>query len=98
MSLTSASSLFANIDTDGSGTLSLAEMHCRLSDFGLDDEQIEQLFFALDTDNDGAVSAEEFEAGFGKVTAMVAGGAVVDFKSGPVKQWGFQEWKLNRWL
>eukprot|EP01051_Picozoa_sp_SAG22_P014030 SAG22_NODE_1646_length_3900_cov_8.380952_2_plen_444_part_00 len=96
--LTSASSLFMKIDADGNGSLTLAEMSCRLSDFGLLDEQIEQLFYALDTNNDGVVSSAEFEAGFGKVEAVVSGSAAVDFKSGPVKQWGFTEWKLDRWL
>ena len=54
-----ARAIFGTIDADNDGSLSMDEMRDRLSDFGLDDQQIEQLFFALDTDSDGAVSRAE---------------------------------------
>ena len=71
-----ARAIFGTIDADNDGSLSMDEMRDRLSDFGLDDQQIEQLFFALDTDSDGAVSRAEFIAGFGQFMACVqrAGG------------------------
>ena len=71
-----ARAIFGTIDADNDGSLSMDEMRDRLCDFGMDDQQIEQLFFALDTDSDGAVSRAEFIAGFGQFMACVqrAGG------------------------
>ena len=51
----------------------------------------------LDTDNDGEISLKEFVAGFDKFCTIRDGGAAT-FNSGPVQQWGFQKWKLDRWL
>lgn len=92
-----AEAIFRQIDTDGSGSLDMAEMHAKLSDFGLGERQIEQVFLVLDTDNDGEVSLKEFVAGFDKFCTIRDGGAAT-FNSGPVHQWGFQKWKLDRWL
>ena len=52
---------------------------------------------ALDTNHDGEISEEEFIAGFDKFKTIRDGGSFA-FKSGPVQQWGFQKWKLDRWL
>ncbi len=51
----------------------------------------------LDSDNDGEISLQEFVAGFDKFCNIRDGGAA-NFNSGPVQQWGFQKWKLDRWL
>lgn len=40
-----AEAIFKQIDTDGSSSLDLPEMHAKLSDFGLGEQQIEQIFF-----------------------------------------------------
>jgi hypothetical protein len=40
-----AEAIFKQIDTDDSGSLDMREMHNKLSDFGLSEEQIEQIFF-----------------------------------------------------
>ncbi len=40
-----AKAIFASIDTAGSGSLSLPEMHRKLSDFGLEEQTIERLFY-----------------------------------------------------
>ena len=128
-----ATAIFKQIDVDSSGSLDMREMHNKLSDFGLGEAQIEQIFFGalcaqlffsgvrvhgevrcasgrwlahtppaqfsavLDTNNDGEISMDEFIAGFDKFCSIRDGGAA-DFNSGPVQQWGFQKWKLDRWL
>lgn len=51
----------------------------------------------LDANNDGEVSLEEFIAGFDKFKSIRDGGRA-NFNSGTVQQWGFQKWKLDRWL
>ena len=51
----------------------------------------------LDTNNDGEISLAEFVAGFDKFCTIRDGGDAA-FNSGPVQQWGFQKWKLDRWL
>ena len=56
--------IFNDIDTDGSGTLSLEELSCRLSDEGFEDEEITDLFVLLDVDGDGCISQDEFVKGF----------------------------------
>ena len=40
-------------------------MHCKLSDFGLDETAIEQLFGVLDTNHDGRITHDEI-GGCGK--------------------------------
>ncbi len=39
-----AEAIFKQIDTDASGSLDMHEMHAKLSDFGLAERQIEQIF------------------------------------------------------
>ncbi len=93
-----AGTIFTSLDTDGNGSLSMSELHCRLSDFGLGEDQIERVFFALDTNHDGVVDKQEFVDGFSKYQHIVSGGRADAFQCGPCKQWGFQKWKLDRWL
>lgn len=93
-----AGTIFTSLDTDGNGSLSMSELHCRLSDFGLGEDQIERVFFALDTNHDGVVDKQEFVNGFSKYQHIVSGGRADAFQCGPCKQWGFQKWKLDRWL
>ena len=46
---------FLRLDTDGDGYISHDELRHGLSDFGLTESEIEELFFALDADHDGKV-------------------------------------------
>ena len=58
--------MFAELDVDGSGKLSAAELADGLSgmDIGLTRSQIVNLIYAIDSDGDGAISKEEFESAF----------------------------------
>merc|ERR1712093_791143 len=56
--------IFNSIDTNGDGVLTLSELTCRLSDFGMVDEEIAQLFAKIDVNADGHIDAEEWEQGF----------------------------------
>ena len=68
-----AKAVFAALDADGDGTLSCAELSSRLSDFGLGDEEIAELFLRLDTNGDGKIDSEEWLAGYGRYQAATAG-------------------------
>ena len=61
-----AKMMFKMMDLDGNGSLDPVEFASRLSDLGLGDLEIQQLFIQMDADNDGKISAEEFNAGFVK--------------------------------
>mmetsp|Transcript_28426 Transcript_28426/g.55396 ORF Transcript_28426/g.55396 Transcript_28426/m.55396 type:complete len:681 (+) Transcript_28426:59-2101(+) len=62
--------LFSRIDIDADGVLSPQEISSYLSRHtSMHPTQIESLVLALDADQDGQVSREEFEKGFGKVVA-----------------------------
>ena len=78
--------MFDKLDTDREGTLSIKELHGRLSskDFsGADPDKdktltkdeyltvVEKRFKAADTDNDGTVSAEEFRMPDGRTLARL---------------------------
>lgn len=67
-----AAAVFAEIDTDGSGSITPAELSCRLSDLGFEEEEITQLFITLDTDGDGNITEEEFVKGFEQYQEFVA--------------------------
>jgi hypothetical protein len=57
--------------------LSRSELQCKLSDFGLTDADIEQLFCRLDTDGDGSIDLDEWIAGYSVYCGLVSGGAGV---------------------
>ena len=62
-----AAAVFKAVDADSDGSLTLSEMQMKLSDFGVEDNQIEQLFYAMDVNHDGRVSLDEFIAGYRQV-------------------------------
>ena len=62
-----AMAVFKAVDADSDGSLTLSEMQMKLSDFGVEDNQIEQLFYAMDVNHDGRVSLDEFIAGYRQV-------------------------------
>jgi hypothetical protein len=59
-----STAVFDALDAAKSGVLTPNELTARLSDFGIDDQLIEVLFYRLDTNGDGVVSKDEFEAGY----------------------------------
>lgn len=63
--------VFNQLDTDQSGSITLEELSCRLSDEGFDDDEIMDLFVILDTDGDGVVTQEEFIKGFQEYQDLV---------------------------
>ena len=56
------------------GFLSLSELQIGLSQSGLSEDDIKQLFSLLDTNGDESVDHEEFSAGFAKYEALAQGG------------------------
>lgn len=56
-----AAAIFCNIDRNMDGVLTFEELQCRLSDFGVSEEEIEKIFLRFDTTGDG-VTLEQFEA------------------------------------
>eukprot|EP01052_Picozoa_sp_SAG31_P015163 SAG31_NODE_967_length_10684_cov_58.582239_1_plen_552_part_00 len=62
-----AISVFSAADANRDGELSLSEMQTKMSDFGMEDEKIERLFYAMDTNHDGSVSLDEFVAGYRRI-------------------------------
>lgn len=67
--------VFNSLDTDGDGTLSPQELSCRLSDFGLGDQEIEGLLWRLDTNHDGVVDRDEWVAGYKEYCDVIGCGA-----------------------
>ena len=58
---TTPEDVFAEFDTDGSGSLSLQEVRAALTRLNLPvDERVDRLFRALDTDGNGSLNFEEF--------------------------------------
>jgi len=65
-----ASWMFDYFDIDGNGVLSETELAGQLSDFGVADEEIEDLVAQMDVNSDGLVSREEFKAVYGLVKQL----------------------------
>ena len=61
-----ARAVFSSIDANSDGLLDASELCGALSDSGTTDYELEQLFFALDTNHDNMISMDEFVAGFQK--------------------------------
>ena len=75
-----AKAIFASIDTAGSGSLSLPEMHRKLSDFGLEEQTIERLFY-------GEPSRCSFGAHRSGLTALLGAAAALDAdRSGAISE------------
>jgi Ca2+-binding EF-hand superfamily protein len=62
-----AKAVFKALDANSDGGLTLSEMQLKMADFGVADDQIEQLFIAMDANHDGCVSLDEFIAGYRQV-------------------------------
>merc|ERR1712093_552423 len=60
-----ARAIFTQVDVNGDGVVTSAELSSRLSDFGFDDESIERLFLKLDLNMDGQIDIGEWVEGFG---------------------------------
>jgi len=71
-----AEAVFKHIDTDGNGLLDPCEMQCRLSDFGVEDQNIELLFYRLDLNQDGVIDLDEFIGGYGQYLNLLQTGSV----------------------
>jgi len=67
-----AGKTFRALDTSGDGLLSLSEITCALSDFGLSEEEIDRMIMKLDTNLDGVVDEAEFVAGYKHWTTVVS--------------------------
>ena len=61
---TNPGAIFKLIDTDGGGTIDMAEMTSKLAEFGLTEPVAEKVMKVLDTNGDGVVDETEFKAGY----------------------------------
>ena len=61
-----ARDVFSSVDTNSDEMLDSSELCGALSESGMTDYELEQLFFALDTNHDNLISMDEFVAGFQK--------------------------------
>jgi len=68
--------MFRQLDRDGSGALSPAELTCRLSDYGFSDHDVMTIFLNLDANSDGLIDLEEFIGGFPVLMQAAEGGPV----------------------
>ena len=68
----SAASVFSMIDRDGNGVIDTSELLMHLLVSGQEPETITELFAGLDTDSDGVISKEEFDAGFQRFMGVAA--------------------------
>lgn len=80
-----AAAAFEALDADGSGSLSADELLAGLLRSGVGADDVAQLFAEIDTDRDGIVSREEFEAGFA-LWAGAAGGGAADSEEGEAEE------------
>ena len=63
--------MFRAININKDGVLSLGELHCKLSDMGMSDDQIEKLMYTLDTDRSDTVDMTEWIDGYEHVGLTV---------------------------
>jgi len=70
-----AEAVFKHIDTNGDRELDPRELQCRLSDFGVQDQNIELLFYRLDLNHDGVIDLEEFIAGYDQYLNLLQTGS-----------------------
>jgi hypothetical protein len=63
--------VFEQADKDSNGALTMEEFSFALADFGMEDDEITELFLRLDTNTDGRISAAEFD----KLEGAMAGDA-----------------------
>ena len=68
-----ARGIFRTLDTNSDGELSSSELCARLSDFGLGDEEIQSVFYQMDTDGSGAIDEDEWVAGYGIYKRLIGG-------------------------
>ena len=64
-----ADRLFVKIDTNESGTIDADELLKHLLEVGVDTDEISRAFAAIDTDGDGAITKEEWTAGYARYLA-----------------------------
>ena len=64
-----ADRVFAKIDEDESGTIDADELLEHLLEAGVDTDEISRTFAAIDTDGDGAITREEWTAGYARYLA-----------------------------
>ena len=69
-----AKAVFESMDANGDGELDAQELQCRLSDFGVEDQHIELLFYKLDTNHDGVIDLGEFVEGYDQYMSLVTTG------------------------
>ena len=70
----SADSIFAIVDRDGNGVIESSELLHHLLVAGQEVESIAELFRVLDTDADGVISREEWNAGFDRFLHLAQAG------------------------
>ena len=61
-----ATSIFHSIDRNKDGVIDFDELRCELSDTGMSDKKIEELFLSLDTDQSGNIDKEEWVYGYSR--------------------------------
>ena len=67
--MSDADRLFAKIDKDESGTIDADELLKHLLEAGVEADEISRAFAAIDTDGDGAITKEEWRAGYARYLA-----------------------------
>ena len=69
---TEAERIFNIIDTDKSGEIDGSELLTHLLAAGVDADEISRTFAAIDTDGDGAITRDEWRAGYARYAALNA--------------------------
>ena len=69
---TEAERIFNIIDADKSGEIDASELLTHLLAAGIDADEISRTFAAIDTDGDGAITRDEWRAGYARYAALNA--------------------------